>query len=57
MFEQMKLAAILAKVTTMDPTAVSASKALEMATINGARALGMAVNDSIISPQLLIFAN
>jgi 5-methylthioadenosine/S-adenosylhomocysteine deaminase len=43
MFEQMKLSAILAKVTTMNPTVVSASKALEMATINGARALGMAV--------------
>jgi hypothetical protein len=43
MFEQMKLAAILSKVTSMDPTVVPASKVLQMATINGARALGISV--------------
>ena len=41
MFEEMDLAAKLAKVTAMDPQALPASQALEMATITGARALGM----------------
>jgi 5-methylthioadenosine/S-adenosylhomocysteine deaminase len=41
MFEEMDLAAKLAKVTTGNPQAVPASAALEMATIRGARALGM----------------
>ena len=41
MFEEMDLAAKLAKVTTMNPQALPAAQALEMATIRGARALGM----------------
>ena len=41
MFEEMDLAAKLAKVTTMNPEVVPAAAALEMATIRGARALGM----------------
>ncbi|HZO54951.1 MAG TPA: amidohydrolase family protein [Bryobacteraceae bacterium] len=41
MFEEMDLAAKLAKVSTNDPQSVSAQKSLEMATIDGARALGM----------------
>ena len=41
MFEEMDLAAKLQKVTTMDPRALPAPAALEMATIRGARALGM----------------
>jgi 5-methylthioadenosine/S-adenosylhomocysteine deaminase len=41
MFEEMDLAAKLAKVTTLDPQALPATAALEMATIRGARALGM----------------
>ncbi|MEO1287905.1 MAG: amidohydrolase [Chloroflexota bacterium] len=41
MFEEMRLAALLAKVTPKDPTALPARTALQMATINGARALGM----------------
>src|SRR4051812_33805271 len=41
LFEEMDLAAKLQKVTTMDPQALPASAALEMATIRGARALGM----------------
>jgi len=41
MFEEMDLAAKLAKVTSMDPRALPAATALEMATIGGARALGM----------------
>jgi 5-methylthioadenosine/S-adenosylhomocysteine deaminase len=38
----MDLAAKLQKVTTMNPQALPASAALDMATIRGARALGMA---------------
>lgn len=41
MFEEMDLAAKLQKVTSGDPTALNAREALEMATIRGARALGM----------------
>ena len=41
MFEEMDLAAKLAKVTTGNPQALPATQALEMATIIGARALGM----------------
>jgi 5-methylthioadenosine/S-adenosylhomocysteine deaminase len=42
MFEEMDLAAKLQKVSTGDPRALPAEQALEMATIMGARALGMA---------------
>src|ERR1051325_3174920 len=42
MFEAMRTASFLAKVATSDPTAVGASTALRMATIGGARVLGMA---------------
>jgi len=42
MFEVMRQAAFLAKLSTRDPTAVPAQTALDMATIGGARALGMA---------------
>lgn len=41
MFEEMRLAALIAKVAPHDPTALPAKTALQMATINGARALGM----------------
>lgn len=41
LFEEMDLAAKLQKVTTGDPRALPARQALEMATILGARALGM----------------
>ena len=41
LFEEMNLAAILQKVTTKNPQALPAIQALEMATIRGARALGM----------------
>jgi len=42
MFGAMRQAAFLAKLSTRDPTAVPAQTALDMATIGGARALGMA---------------
>ncbi|MDQ7037399.1 MAG: amidohydrolase family protein [Anaerolineae bacterium] len=41
MFEEMRLAALLAKVTPNNPTALPAKQALQMATVNGARALGL----------------
>jgi 5-methylthioadenosine/S-adenosylhomocysteine deaminase len=42
MFEEMDLAAKLQKVTLRDPLALNAEQAFEMATIRGARALGLA---------------
>jgi 5-methylthioadenosine/S-adenosylhomocysteine deaminase len=41
MFEAMREASFLQKVSTADPTAVSARAAVQMATIGGARVLGM----------------
>jgi 5-methylthioadenosine/S-adenosylhomocysteine deaminase len=41
MFEAMRTAALLAKIQTGDPRALPAKTALEMATIEGARALGL----------------
>jgi 5-methylthioadenosine/S-adenosylhomocysteine deaminase len=40
MFEELKLAAILHKGTHLDPMAITPAQALEMATVNGAKALG-----------------
>jgi len=41
MFETMKFAALLQKLTYRNPTVLSAYEVLEMATINGAKALGL----------------
>ena len=41
MIELMKTAAMLQKVNSLDPTIITAEKVLEMATIDGARAIGM----------------
>ena len=41
MFSEMRLAALLAKGQSGDATAITAHQALEMATINGAKALGL----------------
>ena len=50
MFEEMDLASKLQKVTTLNPEALPARKALEMATIDGARALGMEKEIGSIEP-------
>lgn len=41
MLQEMRTCALLHKVNTMDPTVLPAYKALEMATVNGAQALGL----------------
>jgi 5-methylthioadenosine/S-adenosylhomocysteine deaminase len=41
MFEEMKITALLHKVSNNDPTIANAQTILDMATINGAKALGM----------------
>ena len=41
MVEEMRFAALLAKVRSDDPAALNARQALRMATLNGARALGL----------------
>ncbi len=40
LFEEIKTAALLAKVSSLDPTALTASQVLRMATVNGARCQG-----------------
>ena len=42
LFEAMRVGAFLQKISTMDPAVLPAYEALELATIGGARALGMA---------------
>ncbi len=41
MFEEMKIAALLQKINIMDPTVLPAKEVLKMATVNGAKALGI----------------
>jgi 5-methylthioadenosine/S-adenosylhomocysteine deaminase len=53
MFEEMDLAAKLQKVATGDPQALSAWEALEMATIRGARALGLEKQTGSLEPGKL----
>lgn len=50
MFEEMDLAAKLQKVHTGDPTALTARQAFAMATIGGARALGMETEIGSVEP-------
>jgi 5-methylthioadenosine/S-adenosylhomocysteine deaminase len=50
LMEEMDLAAKLQKVTTGDPRALSAAQVLEMATIGGARALGLEKEIGSIEP-------
>lgn len=50
MFEELRLASFLAKVDTGDPTALPARKAIEMATIMGARAMHMEALTGSLEP-------
>ena len=50
MFEAMRIASFLHKLQTMDPHVFSAKTALEMATIGGARALGMDAQIGSLEP-------
>ncbi|MHA2315251.1 MAG: amidohydrolase family protein [Candidatus Hermodarchaeia archaeon] len=50
MFEQMKTTVLLHKVAESDPTAITAETALEMATIKGARAIGLEKEIGSIEP-------
>ena len=50
MFEELRLASFLAKVDTADPTALPARKAIEMATIMGARAMHMEALTGSLEP-------
>jgi 5-methylthioadenosine/S-adenosylhomocysteine deaminase len=51
MFEAMRFAALLHKHATVDPSTLSARTALEMATIRGARALGMESRIGSLEPR------
>jgi len=51
MFEAMRQASFLAKHANHDPTALPARAALDMATIGGAKALGMEKEIGSIEPQ------
>jgi 5-methylthioadenosine/S-adenosylhomocysteine deaminase len=51
MFEAMRVAALLHKHAAVDPAALSARSVLEMATIRGARALGMEARIGSLEPR------
>jgi len=50
MFEEMKTAALLHKINQLDPTVASAQTILDMATINGAKALNMEKEIGSVEP-------
>ena len=50
MLEEIRLAALLQKVHTRDPMAIPAKQALELATINGAQALGLGKVTGVLAP-------
>ncbi len=49
MIELMKLTALQHKVANLDPLAISAEKVLELATIDGARAIGMEDEKAVLT--------
>ena len=53
MWEEMRTASLLQKVSTLDPCAIPAYTALQMATINGAKAIGREGELGIIAPGAL----
>jgi len=53
MFEAMRQAAFQQKLATMDPTAISAADAIEMATMGGARVLGQQARIGSLEPGKL----
>lgn len=53
LFEEIKLAALLAKGESLDPTAMPAYEALKMATVNGARAQGRENEIGVIAEGFL----
>lgn len=60
MFESMKFASLLQKVHLYDPTALPAKEAYEMATLNGAKALGInagAIKEDMFADIILINRN
>lgn len=50
MWEEMRTASLLQKVSTMDPCAIPAYTALQMATVNGAKAIGREGELGVIAP-------
>jgi 5-methylthioadenosine/S-adenosylhomocysteine deaminase len=50
LFEEMKFASLLQKVTTLDPTTGDPWEVLQMATLDGARALGLAETTGSLEP-------
>ncbi|HEY3315420.1 MAG TPA: amidohydrolase [Bacillota bacterium] len=50
MIEALKMTVLMHKVVTMDPVVITAEKVLEMATIDGARSLGMADRIGSLEP-------
>jgi len=50
MWEEMRTASLLQKVSTMDPCAIPAYTALQMATVNGAKAIGREGELGVLSP-------
>lgn len=53
MMQEMRTCALLHKVNSMDPTVLPAYKTLEMATVNGAQALGLENRIGILQPGYL----
>ena len=52
MWEEIRLAALLAKVSTMDPTALPARRVLDMATRGGAEAIGLGARIGRLEPGM-----